>query len=107
MVEVHFYGQLKRFGQDPRPGVESYVRLSAQDVPTVAALLQRLGIGSEEVGHVFLNRRLLVTCSPMALWLQYPEAAERRPACGTTWDTTLRPGDRVALFGQDMSLLVV
>ena len=70
-------------------------------------LLDRLGIPPEELGHVFLNGRLLLTCSPMALWLGYTDAADRVPAGQTAWETPLRPDDRVALFGQDMALLVV
>jgi len=105
MIEVHFYGQLRRLAEDPRPNAVSLRRLPVEKAPTVAALLEHLGIAPAELGHVFLNRRLLFTCSSMALWLQYPEV--RVPAGRAPLETPLGAGDRVALFGQDMSLLVV
>jgi hypothetical protein len=43
----------------------------------------------------------------MNMWLNYLDARDRVPEGGTVWDTELVSGDRVALFGQDMGLLVV
>jgi hypothetical protein len=74
---------------------------------TVGDLLQRLGVDPAEVGHIFLNNRLLLTMATMNLWLNYLDAGERVPAGGTPLETVLRSGDRVGLFGQDMGLLVV
>jgi hypothetical protein len=107
MLDVRFYGKLRRFAEDPRPTGVSRREIAVNGGITVRGLLERLGIDPVEVGHVFLNNRLLVTCATMNLWLNYLDAGERMPAGGTPWETVLHSGDRVALFGQDMGLLVV
>lgn len=107
MVEVRFYGKLRCYGEDSRPDGLSRRVFSPGQVPTLEALLQEVGIGVEELGHVFLNGRLLQTRATMARWLGYPDAAGRVPQGGTPLDVPLRVGDRVALFGLDMALLVI
>ncbi len=107
MVDVHFYGRLRRYAEDARPDAVSRREVALERSGTVRELVQQLGIVPEEMGHVFLNNRLLLTVATMNLWLNYPDAGERVPADLTPWETPLRPGDRVALFGQDMALLVV
>ena len=107
MLEVRFYGRLRRLAADPRPDVVSRREVPVEGPFTVAELVQHLGIAPEELGHIFLNNRLLLTCSPMNLWLNYLDARERVPAGGTPWETALHSGDRVAFFGRDMGLLVV
>ena len=107
MLDIRFYGKLRRFAADPRPTAISQRQLPVDSALTVRGLLEGLGIDPADVGHVFLNNRLLLTCATMNLWLDYLDAGERVPAEGTPWETTLHPGDRVALFGRDMGLLVV
>lgn len=107
MVEIRFYGQLRRFAEDSRPNVVSSRRLPEGEAGTVGQVLEHLGIPAEDLGHVFLNGRLLQTRATMSLWLGYPDASERVPTGRTAWETPLRSGDRVALFGQDMALLVI
>jgi molybdopterin converting factor small subunit len=107
MLDVRFYGTLRRFAEDPRPDIVSRREIPVQQQLTVRELVERLGIAPEELGHIFLNNRLLMTVATMNLWLNYLDAGERVPAGHTPWDTPLRAGDRVALFGQDMALLVV
>ena len=109
MVEIHLYGCLRRYAPDSRPDRESVVRLEPQPGDTVRATLERLGIPSTEVYHVFLNGALLFTHNSMAPWLDYQRAGDsvpgRPPSHGL--DTLVRPGDRVGLFARDMALLVV
>jgi hypothetical protein len=103
MVEVRFYGKLRRYAPDPTPSRESLLRLEPQPDETVRGLLARLGVPLEEISHVFLNGALLLTCNSMAPWLRYPRPVDR----GEGLDAPLRPGDRLGLFGRDMAMLVV
>jgi hypothetical protein len=107
MLDIRFYGKLRRFADDASPTAISRRQFEPDGDITVQGLLERLGVDPVEVGHIFLNNRLLLTCATMNLWLNYPDARERVPAGGTPWETVLHSGDRVALFGQDMGLLVV
>jgi len=52
MVEIHLYGQLRRYAADPRPDRESVVRLAPQPGETVGTLLARLGL---LLGHLRLT----------------------------------------------------
>ncbi len=107
MVEVRFYGELRRYAEDPSPKGVSRRLVRLPGKTTVQSLLEEIGVAREEIAHVFLNGRLLLSVSPMALWLRYPEPEGRLPSAGDPWQTVLRAGDRVALFGRDMGLLVV
>ncbi len=107
MVEVHLYGQLRRYAADPRPDRESMVRLDARSGETVGTLLERLGILPAEVGHIFLNGTLLFTRNAMAPWLGYQQARAGAPTQDQGLDFPVRDGDRVGLFAQDMAMLVV
>jgi hypothetical protein len=105
MVEVRLYGKLRRYGEDRRPNGISRRLLKAPT--TVGSLLQQMGVPREDIAHIFLNGRLLYSISPMALWLRYPEPEGRVPPKGDVWEAVVQEGDRVALFGRDMALLVV
>jgi hypothetical protein len=107
MVEVHLYGQLRRYAADPRPDRESVVRLEPRSGETVGTLLARLGIPPADVGHIFLNGTLLFTCNAMAPWLGYQQARAGAPTQDQGLDFPVRDGDRVGLFAQDMAMLVV
>jgi hypothetical protein len=107
MLDVRFYGKLRRFADDPTPTAVSRRQIESGGDITIRDLLEQLGIDAAEVGHIFLNNRLLLTCATMNRWLNYPDAGERVPAGRTPWETVLHSGDRVGLFGQDMGLLVV
>jgi hypothetical protein len=105
MVEIHLYGRLRRYADDPRPDRQSVVRLQPQRDETLRTLLMRLRIPTTEVYHVFLNGGLLFTHNSMAPWLGYQSAwQEYGPAA---LDAPVRSGDRVGLFADDMALLVV
>jgi hypothetical protein len=92
VVEVHLYGQLRRYAADPRPDRESVVRL---------------GIPSAEAYQIFLNGTLLFTRNNMAPWLGYQQARPGAPTQDQGLDFPVRDGDRVGLFAQDMAMLVV
>jgi hypothetical protein len=101
MIEVHLYGTLRRHAPDTRASSESVVQMEAEPGETVGTALSRAGISRDAVYHVFLNGAVLRTQNTMAPWLEYPQAE------GAGWDTPIRDGDRLGLFGRDMALLVV
>ncbi|HIE37608.1 MAG TPA: hypothetical protein EYP77_00785 [Anaerolineae bacterium] len=107
MVEVHLYGKLRRYAPDPRPDRESVIRLEFQPGETVGAVLERLGISSDEIAHIFKNGALLTTCNSMAPWLRYQQAREGMPNCDLGLEVSVQDGDRLGLFGRNMPLLVV
>jgi hypothetical protein len=82
MIEIHFYGKLRRFAPVTDPTALSVVSAPVREGDTIRSVLQRLGVPMEEVGaNLFLN------------W-QY-SALERGVA----------DGDRLAVFPDDMQLL--
>jgi len=81
-LSLYLYGKLRRFATQQRPDADSVVHVPAEEGDTIAAILHRLGVPLEEVGaNVFLN------------W-QY-----------SALDRPVRPGDRLAVFPDDMQLL--
>ncbi|MGC8875201.1 MAG: hypothetical protein ACP5SI_12250 [Chloroflexia bacterium] len=107
MVEVRFYGKLRRYGENPKPDALCRRLVPVVEATTVQDLVEQIGIARTEIAHVFLNGKLLLSVSPMALWLRYPEHEGRLPFPSDRWQTPVVAGDRIALFGQDMGLLVV
>lgn len=101
MIDIHLYGELRRYAKETGAQSESVIRLSAEPADTVRSVLRRVGISPNEVCHVFLNGTLLFTRNSMAPWLQYQETK----AGGI--DAPLVDGDRLGLFARDMALLVV
>jgi len=98
---------LRRYAADSRPDRESIVRLALQPGETVLMMLERVGIPSADVCHVFLNGALLSTHNSMAPWLGYPQVVGGRPGAGSGLEMALQDGDRVGLFAHDMASLVV
>ncbi|MDY6874759.1 MAG: hypothetical protein SWK90_00925 [Chloroflexota bacterium] len=107
MVKVHLYGDLRRYALDPRPDRESIVHLEPRLEETVGTMLERIGISSSEIHHIFLNGALLSTRNSMAPWLDYRQARGGAPNRDLGLDTPVRDNDRVGLFASDMGLLVV
>ncbi|HET92091.1 MAG TPA: hypothetical protein ENN99_15325 [Chloroflexi bacterium] len=103
MIEVHLYGRLRRHVPNSRPDQESVVRLIPRPGETIASALERVGISSDDVCHVFLNGALLSTRNSMAPWLEYQRVGGQTQGL----DTSLQPGDRLGLFAHDIALLVV
>lgn len=107
MIELHLYGDMRRYASGKTPNGASVSNLRFADVRTVGDVLRQVGIEPAEVGHIFLNGKLLYTRSRMAPWLGYPRAEDRVPVDGSHLDATLRSGDRLGLFPKRMSMLVV
>ncbi len=82
MIEIHLYGKLRRFAADQSPDGISKVHAEVHAGDTIQSVLERLGVPIAEVGrNVFLN------------W-QYSALSRR-----------VKPGDRLAVFPDDMQLL--
>ena len=81
-LTLHLYGKLRRFCDEQRPDSVSELHLPVQEGDTIALILRQVGVPLEEVGsNVFLN------------W-QY-----------SALDRPVHPGDRLAVFPDDMQLL--
>ena len=105
MIEVHVYGKLRHRLPEAERENKVVVQLEPHPEETVTTLLARLGLQPAEIYHIFLNGSLLATHNAMAPWLGYRQAREDV----WDWDTeiSVKAGDRVGLFGEDMAALVV
>ena len=102
MVEIRLFGKLRRYTKDNPDGI---VRVSLESEETLDMLLARLGIPPEEIYSIFLNSKLLAARSGMAIWMGYRQV--RADPFDWNLNLTVKPSDRIGLFGRDMSALVV
>jgi len=110
VVEVYLYGKLRRYAPASRASGQSVVRLDVEDDETVATLLERVGVPSDDICHVFLNGAILSTKNAMAPWLKYEHAdgsSVGRSDTAESLDAPVHNGDRLGIFAHDMALLVV
>jgi len=105
MIEIHLYGKLREVLGDDILSESNVLRLSPEPGETMASVLVRIGISSEDVYSLFLNARLLAARSNMARWLGYQQAG----VDPLSWDLNVpvSSGDRIGVFGRDMAALVV
>ncbi len=81
-LELHLYGKLRRFTPERRPDADSVLHVPVRPGDTVRDLLVRLGVPLEEVGsNIFVNHRY------------------------STLNRAVQPGDRLAVFPDDMQVL--
>lgn len=107
MISVHLYGELRQYGQQPRPDRDTVVKLAASSNATVGTLLEQMGISPDDVAQIFLNGKLLKAGSSMAPWLGYQIPQDRLSPTGDHLDTLVQSGDRLGLFPRNMAMLVV
>jgi len=102
MVEIRLYGKLRRYAKDQPDAI---IRVSPEPDETLQILLNRVGIPPEEIYSIFFNSKLLAARSGMAKWIGYPQVRTDP----FDWDlkVTVKPSDRIGLFGRDMAALVV
>jgi hypothetical protein len=105
MVEIHLFGKLRRYAENPGAAKDYVIRIPPEADETVESILARAGISIEDINSIFLNRKLLAARSKMASWIGYRQI-RRDPF---DWDLTvpLKSGDRIGLFGSDMAALVI
>jgi hypothetical protein len=102
MVEIHLYGKLRQH-RSCRPGQDCVVLADHQPGETIASLLASMGIPIDELNHVFFNAKLLSTRNRMAAYFGYPQLRSDL----SDWDLSIPvgDGDRLGLFGTDMTML--
>ena len=106
MIEVHLYGKLRRFfNSEPVSKNRHVIMLDPEPDLTIGVILEHVGIPLDEVYHLFYNRKILSTHCSMAETLGYRQENDNP----NEWDMDFRvnDGDRIGLFGKDMSALVV
>lgn len=82
MIEVHLYGELRRFTDTQDPSRDSIVYISVKNEDTIEDIVRRIDIPREAIGsNVFLNGEY--------------SALERK----------VKDGDRLGIFPTDMQLL--
>ena len=82
MIEVHLYGKLRRFTDNPDPSRDSIIHVPVNKEDTIEDIIKRIGIPHEELGsNIFLNGEY--------------SALERK----------VKAGDRLGIFPNDMQLL--
>ncbi|NIO67581.1 MAG: hypothetical protein GTN71_00580 [Anaerolineae bacterium] len=107
MIELHLYGDLRRYAQKKTASGQSVVQLSIGNGETVGSVLREVGMDPTEVGQIFLNGKLLNTRCSMSFWLGYQSAKELVPVGGSYLDAPVRSGDRLGVFPTNMAMLVV
>ncbi len=105
MVEIHLYGKLRRYGRENRVDRPNIIEVSPRADETVASLLSVIGIPLDEIATIFINAKLLATRTKMALWLRHQQVGDNP----LNWNLSepVKMGDRIGLFGSDMSALVI
>jgi hypothetical protein len=103
VLEIHLYGNLRRYAGGYRPGQGIVLRLEPRPDETLASLLEQAGIPTGEIAHIFMNARLLSTRTTMAPLYGYPQQRDSV----FDWDlgVPVGDGDRIGLFGTDMPML--
>ena len=105
MVDIRVFGKLRRFVKASEARGDNLMRVGLQPEETLRQLLARLEIPVDEIYTIFLNSKLLATRTLIAYRMGYQQAGENP----LDWklEVALKEGDRVGLFGKDMSALVV
>jgi hypothetical protein len=103
VVEIHLYGKLRQYNGGTKAGHDSVLMHEAASGETIASLLNEEGIPIEEVNHIFFNAKLLSTRTAMGKYYGYQQVGDDL----TDWDLAIpvSDGDRLGLFGKDMSIL--
>jgi molybdopterin converting factor small subunit len=81
MIEVRLYGRFKKLLGVVSAMEEAITLLPVEEGDTIADVLGRLGIGLDDVSHLFLNA-------------EYSGARRK-----------VKPGDRLGIFPREMGLL--
>jgi hypothetical protein len=103
MIEIHLYGNLRRYGHPTKPGQSCVVNVEARPEETVSSLLVKAGIPVDEVHHIFVNSRLLASRARIAVLYGYLQARDN--VHDWALEVPVANGSRVGLFGRDMAML--
>jgi len=105
MVEIRLYGKLRRYAQNIPIDRKNVIRVSPESDETLEALLTRLEIPIDEIYSIFFNSKLLAARTAMAKWIGYQQV--RTNPFDWNLNVTVKPADRIGLFGRDMAALVI
>jgi hypothetical protein len=107
MIEVRLFGDLRHHAGEPgsESGVVVHVPRRGEG-DTVGTVLSRLGIDPCEVGHVFVNGRLLPRSSQPIHW-GYPLMAQQPLSLQDSLQQPVAEGDRLGVFAAKMALVIV
>jgi hypothetical protein len=103
MVEIHLYGKLRHYVAQMQPGRGVVVKLEPAPADTIATLLAHIDVPVDEIHHIFHNAKLLATRTTMAPYMGYQQSRANL----FDWDLNvpITDGDRIGLFGSDMTML--
>ncbi len=105
-VTFNLYGKLRKVHKPQKViGTKGILEVEIEEGQTLESVLEKVGIGIDELYTIFLNGQLLTTHNKMAEHLGYQQYCEE---CHN-WNlcVKLKDGDQVALFGLDMATLVI
>ena len=105
MVEIRIFGKLCHYISEPGATSGNIMKIEPRPEETMGELLDRINIPVDEVHTIFLNFRLLSSRSKMAYRMAYQQVG--KDPLDWKLDVEVKAGDRVGLFGSDMSALVV
>jgi len=107
MIEVRLFGDLRHYAgeSDAMSGVVMHIP-GGGNGDTVGTVLTQLGIDPAQVGHVFVNGRLLPRSSQPIHW-GYPLLAQAPLTLEDSLQHPVAEGDRLGLFASKMALVVV
>ena len=71
MVNIHFFGKLRRYAENTSGAKNYVISISSHTDETVESLLGRIGVATEDIYSIFLNRKLLAARSGMARWIGF------------------------------------
>jgi hypothetical protein len=103
MVEIHVYGNLRRYAKDTRTDHQSVLVVQPHPDETIGSLLAQAGIPVDEINHIFFNAELLASRSRMAPFMGYLQS--RPDVSDRDLEVPVENGDRIGLFGTDMPVL--
>lgn len=105
MISIHLYGKLRQHANESSPSRDSIIQVEAKENESLQMLLDRVGISTDELYTIFINAKLLTSRTKFATYLGYHQVREEN--C-QSWDlnVNINDGDRIGLFGPDMSALV-
>ncbi len=84
MIDVHLYGKLRRFTDNQDPTHDSIIYIPVEEMDTIENIIRYIGIPLEVLGsNIFLNGEY------------------------STLGRTVRDGDRLGIFPNDMQLLMI
>ena len=103
MVEIHMYGNLRRYVKDARTDHQSVIMLEPHADEALASLLALASIPADEINHVFFNAKLLASRCRVAPFMGYVQS--RSSVLDWNLEIPVKNGGRIGLFGMDMPVL--